>query len=85
MPKTPGYPGARGPKASRLVVALPDEEIRAIDAWGIPAGMESRTHAVRALIRKGLDSATSSGKAGAPATGESLAAHPVAGPTASTQ
>lgn len=39
----------------RVVVIMPKNEADAIDGWGIPAGMPSRTSAVRFLLRKGLE------------------------------
>lgn len=40
----------------RVVVHMPKDEADAIDGWGIPAGMPSRTSAVRFLLKKGLES-----------------------------
>ena len=34
---------------------MPKDEADAVDQWGIPAGMPSRTAALRFLLRKGLD------------------------------
>lgn len=61
----------RGPASNvnRVVVLLPKEETEAVDAWGVPAGMPSRTAAIRHLIRKGLE-AMAAGNGGAPAAGE---------------
>ncbi|MGE7415434.1 hypothetical protein [Methylobacterium tarhaniae] len=42
----------------RVVIEMPKEEVDAVDKWGVPAGMESRTAAVRALLRKGLEAAS---------------------------
>lgn len=39
----------------RVVVLMPKEEADAIDEWGVPAGMPSRTSAVRFLLKKGLE------------------------------
>lgn len=39
----------------RVVVMMPREETAAIDGWAVPAGMPSRTSAVRHLLRKGLE------------------------------
>lgn len=38
----------------RVVIEMPKEEVEAVDRWGVPAGMESRTAAVRELLRRGL-------------------------------
>lgn len=39
----------------RIVVLMPKSEADAADQWGVPAGMTSRTSAVRFLLRKGLE------------------------------
>lgn len=39
----------------RVVVLMPKNEADAIDKWGVPAGMPSRTSAVRFLLKKGLE------------------------------
>ena len=39
----------------RVVVLMPKNEADAIDEWGVPAGMPSRTSAVRFLLKKGLE------------------------------
>lgn len=44
----------REPKI-RLVTVLPTTEVEAIDAWGVPNGMESRTAAIRHLIKFALE------------------------------
>lgn len=41
----------------RVVVLMPKDEVEAVDGWGVPAGMESRTAAVRMLVKKGLEAA----------------------------
>ena len=38
----------------RVVIQMPKEEVEAIDLWGVPAGMPSRTAAVRQLLKSGL-------------------------------
>lgn len=38
----------------RVVFLLPEEELSRIDAWGGPAGMASRSQAIRELIKAGL-------------------------------
>lgn len=43
-----------GGKHLRVVAQIPKEEIQAVDSWGVSAGMESRSAAIRALLRKGL-------------------------------
>ncbi|WP_203154969.1 hypothetical protein [Methylobacterium aquaticum] len=44
-------------QSQRVVILVPTEELKAIDAWGVPAGMDSRTAAFRALLKKGLEAA----------------------------
>lgn len=39
----------------RLVAVLPTAEVEAIDAWGVPNGMESRTATIRHLIKFALE------------------------------
>jgi metal-responsive CopG/Arc/MetJ family transcriptional regulator len=39
----------------RVVVVMPKDEADAIDEWGVPAGMASRTSAIRFLLRQGLE------------------------------
>jgi metal-responsive CopG/Arc/MetJ family transcriptional regulator len=50
-----GYRRAASDGAQRVVVVMPKDEAEAVDEWGIPAGMPSRTSAVRFLLRKGLE------------------------------
>lgn len=50
-----GYRRYGAGESLRVVVVVPTKEIEAIDQWGIPAGMSSRTSAVRFLLRKGLE------------------------------
>jgi hypothetical protein len=38
----------------RVVVLMSDDDTKAVDNWGIPAGMPSRTAAVRYLLKQGL-------------------------------
>lgn len=57
--------GSTEPQA-RIIMVLPKQEVDAIDAWGGPAGMPSRTSAVRHLIQKGLEAIGQS----KPATGQ---------------
>lgn len=45
----------RPPKGERVVLNLPKEELEAVDGWGVPAGMPSRTAAIRELLKKGLE------------------------------
>lgn len=45
----------------RLITEITVEEMKAIDDWGIPAGMPSRTATVRHLLRKGLETERASG------------------------
>lgn len=44
----------------RVVIEMPKEEVEAVDRWGVPAGMESRTAAVRELLKLGLTAAARS-------------------------
>lgn len=39
----------------RVVTILPEDLVGKVDAWGIPAGMQSRTEAIKELIGKGLE------------------------------
>ena len=39
----------------RVVVLMSKEEADAIDEWGVPAGMPSRTSAIRFLLKRGLE------------------------------
>lgn len=48
------YPKTAIPK-ERIVVELPKEELEKIDDWGIPAGMGSRTEAIRHLLTQALE------------------------------
>lgn len=50
-----GYRKGDAGNALRVVVLMPKDEADAIDGWGIPAGMPSRTSAVRFLLKKGLE------------------------------
>lgn len=51
------YPSARKAADRRLVVMMTEDELGAIDAWGVPEGMSSRAEAVRQLISRGLRAA----------------------------
>lgn len=61
MPQTASDPYARnrgpGRGNQRIVVVMPKEEVEEIDRWGVPAGMDSRNAAIRALLRLALNSA----------------------------
>lgn len=50
-----GYRKSGNDPTQRVVVVMPKNETDAVDDWGIPAGMPSRTSAVRFLLKKGLD------------------------------
>jgi hypothetical protein len=51
-----GYARRASPEAlTRLVAAIPKQEVERLDAWGIAAGMPSRTAAIRFLLDKGLE------------------------------
>lgn len=43
-----------GSKPVRVVIYMPNDEVEAIDLWGVPAGMPSRNAAVRRLLKSGL-------------------------------
>lgn len=51
------YKEARRQKQSneRIVFLMSSDELKALDEWGVPAGMRSRAEAIRVLIRKGLE------------------------------
>lgn len=51
----------------RVVAVLPENLISEVDAWGVPAGMPSRTEAIRQLLQFGLKAAEKE-KAGGPLT-----------------
>ncbi len=40
----------------RVVAEIPTETINKVDEWAIPAGVPSRTAALDALLRRGLQS-----------------------------
>ena len=40
---------------ARVLVMMPKNEADAVDSWAVPAGMPSRTSAIRYLLRKGLE------------------------------
>ena len=52
-----GYRKARIEGFQRVVLQMPiaEADADAVDNWGIPAGMPSRTSAVRYLLQKGLE------------------------------
>ena len=53
-----GYARKANPEmTTRLIAAIPKHEVERLDAWGIAAGMPSRTAAIRALITRGLEMA----------------------------
>lgn len=45
----------RPPQGERVVLNLPKEELEAVDGWGVPAGMPSRTATIRELLKRGLE------------------------------
>jgi hypothetical protein len=49
----------------RVVAELPSETVRKVDAWGVPAGMPSRTAALQELIARGLASVSNDDKTAA--------------------
>ena len=54
--KCTGY--EKGTQKQRVVVLMSQDETDAVDNWGIPAGMPSRTAAVRFLLKQGLGAVT---------------------------
>lgn len=64
MPQAASDPYARnrgpGRGNQRIVVVMPKDEVAQIDRWGVPAGMDSRNAAIRALLRRGLEAAEKS-------------------------
>lgn len=46
---------------TRLVTVLPTAEIEAIDEWGVPNGMESRTATIRYLLKFALEQKKAAG------------------------
>ncbi|MCH4541526.1 hypothetical protein [Ochrobactrum sp. A-1] len=49
-----------GKSADKRIVFLVDSEVLdQIDGWGVPAGMPSRSHAIRALLIRGLEAVKS--------------------------
>lgn len=42
------------PALKRVVVLLPESQIEQVDNWGGPAGMRSRTDAIRNLLDRAL-------------------------------
>ncbi len=51
------YPrkGLSAHETERVVILMPKDEVDAIDSWGIPAGMPSRTATVRHLLKTALE------------------------------
>jgi hypothetical protein len=41
-------------RARRILLVLEQPDIEAVDAWAVPAGLPSRSDALRALVRRGL-------------------------------
>ncbi len=67
--KTAGYRRSSAEEKARVIVEMPKDELEAIDSWGVPAGMASRTAAIRTLIQRGLEAVSRPGTGGAQATG----------------
>lgn len=44
------------PTTERIVFYMPTEMLNEMDAWGVPAGMQSRADTIRTLIKFGLQS-----------------------------
>lgn len=67
-PNTKAYRKASGDDGRvRVVAILPEVLVSKVDAWGVPAGMPSRTEAIKRLLQYGL-SAAEKEKAGEPLT-----------------
>lgn len=47
--------GYKPPSTKRVVLMVSTELLVAIDAWGVPAGMRSRTAAINELIKRGME------------------------------
>ena len=58
MPAKPEYRRLpRQPRnVVRVVAALPTQVVAAVDSWGAPAGLPSRTAAIAELLSRGLAS-----------------------------
>ena len=54
--------GASKGSIQRVVVLMPISEVELIDKWGGPAGMASRTAAIRHLLTKGLEAVAAAGR-----------------------
>jgi hypothetical protein len=70
---TQGYRRGAAEEKARVIVEMPKDELVAIDEWGVPAGMPSRTATIRMLIQKGLEAVSCSGTGGGQTAGNSLA------------
>lgn len=46
------------PATERIVFHISTEVLKEMDAWGVPAGMQSRAETIRTLIKAGLQSVT---------------------------
>lgn len=46
------------PLTERIVFHIPNEDLKEMDAWGVPSGMKSRAETIRTLIKIGLQSAS---------------------------
>jgi hypothetical protein len=68
--RTPVYHRTEAAKPLRVVVMMPKAELAAIDGWGGPAGMPSRTATIRMLIQRGLETVTRLETGGQPAAGQ---------------
>ncbi|MBU8540813.1 hypothetical protein [Falsiroseomonas tokyonensis] len=71
MKKAARQYGAERAAVQRVIIAMPEAEVEAIDRWGVPAGMPSRTAAIRTLLQEGLRAAKSR-DGGGPAAGKGL-------------
>ena len=41
--------------SARVMIVMLTDELNELDRWGVPAGMPSRTAAVRFLLKEGLE------------------------------
>ncbi len=71
MSRAPGYTADRTGTA-KVTVPLTPEVIRQIDEWGVPAGMASRTSAIRALLIRGLEATRGDGNRAAESASQVL-------------
>lgn len=59
MNKTRYAPRYGSRPLNRVVLMMSDDDLGALDGWAIPAGLPSRSEAIRTLIRKGIEASAS--------------------------